>query len=150
MKVRTLLTFTAILSSALGAVVVYFVLTVPNDLEAGAMLKQAHHDLQAGKTDAARATLSRIVQQYPRTDAAAAATVALVTIAESERQKLERALDTLRRENQQQTQLIGALQKSVDEIKSAPPKIVTVTKPATKPVTKKVPPKKKVTPPKRR
>lgn len=145
MKIRTLLIVTAILSSALGAVVVYFVLTVPNDLEAGTMLRQAHDDLKAGKTDAGRATLSRIVQQYPRTDAAAAATVALVSLAESERQKLEHALDTLRRQNQQQAQLLAAVQKSVDEIKSAPPKVITVTKPA--------PPKpapKKKSPPRRR
>jgi predicted negative regulator of RcsB-dependent stress response len=145
MKIRTLLTVTAILSSALGAVVVYFVLTVPNDLEAGAMLRQAHTDLKAGKTNAARATLSKIVQQYPRTDAAAAATVALVSLAESERQKLERALDMLRRQNQQQAQLLAAVQKSVEEIKSAPPKVVTVTKPAPK----KPAPKKK-SPPRRR
>ncbi|HVR39019.1 MAG TPA: tetratricopeptide repeat protein, partial [Thermoanaerobaculia bacterium] len=75
MKVRTLLTFTAILSSILGAIVAYFVLTVPNDLEAGAMLKQAHALLRAGKSDEARDTLAIIVQQHPRTDGAAAATV---------------------------------------------------------------------------
>lgn len=145
MKIRTLLTVTAILSSALGAVVVYFVLTVPADLEAGAMLRRAHNDLKAGKTEAARTTLSKIVQQYPRTDAAAAATVALVSIAESEQQRLERALETLRRQNQQQAQLFAALQKSIDEIRNAPPKIVTITKT----VPAKPAPKKK-SPPRRR
>ena len=44
----------------------------------------------------------------------------------------------LRKQNLEQAQLLAAVQKSVDEIKSAPPKVVTVTKPAlSKPAPKK-------------
>jgi len=81
MRVRTVLIFTAIASSLLGAVVAYLVLTVPNDLNADAMLKQARRDISAGENAKGRESLTKVVQQFPRTDAAAAATVALVKIA---------------------------------------------------------------------
>ena len=75
MRTRSFLILTAIVSSLLGAVVAWLVLTVPNDLQAGAMMKAARNDVAAGRNDKARQELSRIIQQYPRTDAAAAATV---------------------------------------------------------------------------
>ena len=75
MRARSLLIITAIVSSLLGAVVAWLVLTVPNDLQAGAMLRAARKDVAAGHNDKARQELSRIIQQYPRTDAAAAASV---------------------------------------------------------------------------
>ena len=142
MKIRILLWFTAIVSSILGAVVVYLVLSVPNDLRADTLLKEARQDLEAKETDKAREKLSKIVQQYPRTDAAAAATVALVSIGVSERARLEREIASLKTRDAQQTKLIGDLQKSVTEIRNAPPKVVTVTappppKPAPKPAAKK-------------
>jgi len=51
---RFLLIFTAIVSAILGAVVAYLVLTVPNDIEAGALMKRAKEQISAGKTDQAR------------------------------------------------------------------------------------------------
>ena len=77
MKVRPLLYVTAIFSAILGATVVYLVLSVPNDLRADAMLKSARREMTEGHHDRARQSLAKIVQQYPRTDAAAAATVAM-------------------------------------------------------------------------
>ena len=147
MKVRTLLTFTALVSSILGAIVVYLVLSVPNDLRADTLLKEARKDLEAKKNDDARVKLSKIVQQYPRTDAAAAATVALVSIGVSERARLEREIVLLRTQSARQTRLLNDLQKSVTEIRNAPPKVVTVTAPPPKPppAKKKVTPKKKPT-----
>ena len=138
---------TAIVSSLLGAVAVYLVLTVPNDLQAGAMLRSAKKSLAAHNNDAARATLSKIVQQYPRTDAAAAATVALVALANEERQQLAGDVVSLQRvaENQQKT--IAALGAKVDAATAAPPPAPPpqpqpVAKPAPAPV-KKAPAKKR-------
>jgi len=148
MKVRTLLTMTAIVSSILGALIVYLVLSVPNDLRADAMLKDARKNITAGKNDDARTTLTKIVQQYPRTDAAAAATVALVSLAEREQEEIARAVIALRRQNEEQGKLIADLQKNVTAIRNAPPKVVTVTAPAPKPAPKKPTPKKR--PPTRR
>lgn len=147
MKVRTLLTMTAFVSSILGALIVYLVLSVPNDLRADALLKDARKHIEAGKTDDARAALTKVVQQYPRTDAAAAATVALVSLADKEHRDLAHAVDALRKSNEDQAREIADLQKNVTEVKNAPPKVVTVEAPA--PAPKKPAPKKR-TPTRRR
>lgn len=139
MKVRSLLTLTALVSSILGAIAVYLVLTVPNDLKADSLLKSARQDLTAGKTDAARTSLSQIVQQYPRTDAAAAATVALMRLDDEQRDNLQKQLAQLRTENAQQTKLLADLQKSVETIRRTPPPAPPVV---TAPPAKKTPPKR--------
>src|SRR6266540_3585785 len=54
----------AVLSTIVGAVVAYLVLTVPNDLQAAALMKTARRQIAAGDNDHARESLSRIVQQY--------------------------------------------------------------------------------------
>ena len=149
MRARTLLTLTALASMLIGALVVYLVLTVPNDLQAAELMKRAKADMSAGRNDQARDSLSKIVQQYPRTDAAAAATVALVKMAESEREAMQQELVLVRRENQRQSALLTQLQQSVEQIRTAPAAKVAAAEPAApKPaaVTKKAPPKKKTTP----
>ena len=150
MRFRSLLVITAIVSSILGAAGVWLVLTVPNDIAAEGLLKDARRSIEAHDNAKARASLTKIVQQYPRTDAAAAATVALVSIGVSERARLEREIATLKTQHARQTRLLGDLQKSVTEIRNAPPKVVTVTAPAPKPVAKKKAPVKKKTPTRRR
>ena len=155
MKVRSLLTFTGIVSSILGALVVYLVMSVPNDLRADSLLKEAREQLKEGKNAEARQSLSKIVQQYPRTDAAAEATAALVQLGDKDRDDLSRAIAQIRKQNEQQSKLIADLQTNVNAIRTAPPAApVTVTaatpKPAAKKVTSKKPtPKKKTTPKKK-
>lgn len=150
MKIRSLLTFTGIVSSLLGALVVYLMLSVPNDLRADAMLKQARKDITDGKNEQARESLKRVVQQYPRTDAAAAATVALVSLAQRDRDDLARAVAQLRKQNEQQAKLLSDLQQNVTTIRNAPPKVVTVQAPAPKPPARKVAPAKKKAPVKKK
>ena len=137
MRVKTLLVATALISMIIGAVIVYLVLTVPNDIQAGALLKSARKDIAAGHTDKARDELARIVQQYPRTDAAAAATVALATLEVHERQTLQSTVDA-------QKAQIADLQKKVAALAAAPPPAPVVA-PAPQPQPKpapKPPPKK--------
>ena len=141
MRVRSLLIGTSLLSAILGAVVVYLVLTVPNDLQAAALMKQARNDITAGRSDNARTSLSRIVQQYPRTDAAAAATVALVKLADDDRLKMQRELDAVRREQSRQIAVVNQMQTTIDDVKNAPPKTIVVQQAAPPP--KKVPVHKK-------
>ena len=141
MRVRSLLIGTSLLSAILGAVVVYLVLTVPNDLQAAALMKQARNDITAGRSDTARASLSRIVQQYPRTDAAAAATVALVKLADDDRLKMQRELDAVRREQSRQIAVVNQMQTTIDDVKNAPPKTIVVQQAAPPP--KKAPAHKK-------
>jgi capsule polysaccharide export protein KpsE/RkpR len=132
-RTRSFLILTAIVSSLLGAVVAWLVLTVPNDLQAGAMMKAARNDVAAGRNDKARQELSRIIQQYPRTDAAAAATVALARIADSERHALSASIDTMRSTADAQQKQIATLTARVDTLAAAPaPQPVTVQAPAPK------------------
>src|ERR1051325_8289513 len=100
-----------------GAVIVYLVLTVPNDIQAGALLKSARKDIAAGRTGKARDELARIVQQDPRTHApaaAAAATVALASLEVHERTALQSTVDA-------QKSQIADLQKRVAALAAAPP-----------------------------
>ncbi len=149
MKVRPLLYLTAFLAAILGATASYLALSVPNDLRADALLKQARKELTSGDNEKARDSLSKVLLQYPRTDAAAAATVALSSLSKKERDDLARAITHLRTQNDQQARMIAALQKSVTDVKNAPPKVVTVEAPAPKPAATKVAPKKKTTPKKK-
>jgi hypothetical protein len=130
MKVRPLLYVTALLAAILGAAVVYIVLSVPNDIRADALLRDARQSIKDGNNDHARDALLKVVQQYPRTDAAAAAMVALDSLAQKERDDLAKAIMALRTQNEQQGLLIADLQKAI----AAPaPKTVTVEAPAPKP-----------------
>ena len=143
MRVRGVLILTGIVSSILGALVVYLVLSVPNDLRADALLKQAPQDIAEKDTDKARQTLLKIVQQYPRTDAAAAATAAVLWLDKKERDDLARAMASVTAQNAQQTKLLGELRRNVDELKKPLPAPVVVQAPAPKPAPAKVTPKKK-------
>ena len=148
MRVRTTLILTAVMSMIAGAIVIYLVMSVPNDLRADALLKQARQDLSAGKVEDARTSLRKVVQQYPRTDAAAAATVALVSIADTENQKLRRELTSVKTSHER---AIAELQKSVTEIKNTPPpKPQIIVQAPPKPAPKKAPAKKRTTTRRRR
>jgi hypothetical protein len=139
MRVRTVLIVTALLSSILGAVVAYLVLTVPNDIQAAALMKTARRQIAAGDNERARQSLSKIVQQYPRTDAAAAATVALAWLSDNERKKLAADLAALRSETAAQQKQFAAMSQRIDEIAARPiPQPVIVQAPAKKAPAKKV------------
>jgi hypothetical protein len=146
MRVRGFLVLTGIVSSLLGALVVYLVLSVPNDLRADALLKQARRDIEQGNRDAARTTLLKVVQQYPRTDGAAAATAALVSLAQKDRDDLARAIAFVRTQNAEQSRLIQELQSGMAALKTVPPAPVIAAAPAPAPAVTKAPVKKKPTP----
>jgi hypothetical protein len=129
MRIRSVLILTAVVSSILGAIAVYLVLTVPNDLHAATLLKQARDDMRQGNNDRARSALSRIVQQYPRTDAAAAATVALVKLADEDRQKLAAQLAAMQRDRASQKSQLASLTTKVDQLAATPAVTVPVVAP---------------------
>ncbi len=151
MRVRTLLIVTAIVSTLVGAVIVYLVLTVPNDVQAAALMRTARKQIAAGNNDQARQSLSSIVQQYPRTDAAAAATVALASIADSERHKILADIDALRRDCAAQQKQIVALSQRVEEIAARPvPQPIVTPAPAKKAAPQKSAAKRRTTQRRRR
>ena len=144
MRVRTVLIVTAILSSILGAVIAYLVLTVPNDLQAAALMRSARKQIAGGDNERARQSLSRIVQQYPRTDAAAAATVALASLADSERKRLETDLSSVRNTAAAQQKQIVSLTQRVDELAARPlPQPAPPPQPKPEKNAKKAAPKRK-------
>ncbi len=145
MRFRPLLIFTAIVSSLLGAVVAWLVLTVPNDLQAGTLLRTARKDVEAGHNDRARQELSRIIQQYPRTDAAAAATVALATISDRERHVLSASLDEVRRKSEAQEKQLAILSTRVETLSAPPPAPPGVVQPSAAAPAPPPAPKKKTT-----
>jgi hypothetical protein len=157
-RLKALLIVTAIVSSLLGAVMAYLVLTVPNDLKSGALLKQARSEMSKGNNDGARKTLTTLIQQYPRTDAAAAATVALVSIVDSQQAKLSGEVARLRSEQQKSVQAVNSLGSRVTQLASKPepePPPVVKAAPAPKKGTitvgkKKPTPKKRTTTRRRR
>ena len=136
MRVRTLLLTTALLSSILGAVAVDFVLPIPNDVQADAMLKQARHSITKGDNAKGRDALTKIVQEYPRTNAAAAATAALAKIGEEERQNLDREIHILKQDSANQEAKLETLTQQLTTLINTPPKTVTVEVPAKKTSTK--------------
>ena len=149
MRVRTLLILTAIASSLIGGLVVYLVFTVPNDVSADALLKQARQHIAKGDNVKGRDKLTKVVQQYPRTNAAAAAMAALATLDYEERQKLDRRLEQLQKQSTDQKAQIDALTQQVTTIANAPPPKPVVEAPAKKAPAKKAPAKKR-TPTRRR
>jgi hypothetical protein len=148
MAYRRLLIATAILSSLIGALVVWLALTVPRDLKSDALLKQARKELDAGHREKARDALAVIVQQYPRTDAAAAATLALLKMSEQEVRDLGTDVASVRRDRDEERRQINALTSQMGELRKPAPVVVAppaAAKPAVKAAPKKPVAKKKVT-----
>jgi TolA-binding protein len=118
---------------------------VPNDLRADAILKTAHRQLAEGKDREARASLARVIQQYPRTDAAAAALVAMATLGQNDREEIQQAIVAIRKQNEQLTSMVYDLQQFMAETKNAQAK-AAAAQPAPakpKPAPAKKPPAKK-------
>jgi thioredoxin-like negative regulator of GroEL len=151
MAYRRLLIATAVLSSLIGALVVWLALTVPRDLKSDALLKQARKELDAGHREKSRQSLALIVQQYPRTDAAGAATLALLKMSEQEVRDLSAVVETVKRDHEDERRQINALTSQMGTLRKpapAPAPVVAAPPPAPKPVVKpaaKKPPVKKAT-----
>jgi len=146
MRVRGLLIGTSIVSAILGAVVAYLVLTVPNDIQAGALMKRARDQIAEGKSDQARSSLAKIIQQYPRTDAAASATLALIRLDDDDTARLQREIATMRQSLSMTVARTAAVENEINIIKSTPPpapvvQLVPAPAPPKKAPTK-APPKK--------
>lgn len=103
----------AVLLVALGGGVTYLALSIPNDLQAEKVLKQAKADVEAGQRGRARESLQRVVQQYPRTDAAAAALHMLFRMAEQDQAQLEKELIALKRQREGDRKKLDSLQRQL-------------------------------------
>ncbi len=96
----------------IGAAVAWVAISVPRDVRAEALLKDARAKLQKGERDAARKSLQEIAKSYPRTDAAAAAAYALFRLSEQETAELRARLETVDRSRSAQEKLTAEERKA--------------------------------------
>ena len=108
-------------------------------------MRRAKQQIADGKSEQARTSLSRIVQQYPRTDAAAAATLALIRLDDDDGAKTQQELAKIRESLSMTVARLAAAENEINTIKSTPPPapvVIQAPPPKPKPV-KKAPAKKK-------
>jgi hypothetical protein len=87
---RTTLVLASLLLVTLGAVGAWIALTVPRDVRAQSVLRDARTLLRQGAQTEARGKFLEVLENYPRTDAASAAAFALFRIEQRERAALEK------------------------------------------------------------
>ena len=87
---RTTLVLASLLLLTIGAAAAWVALTVPRDVEAQSILRDARTLLRQGNQTEARAKFLEVLEEYPRTDAASAAAFALFRIEQRERAALEK------------------------------------------------------------
>jgi hypothetical protein len=152
-------TLAAVVLIIVGGVVVYFALSIPRDIRAEGLLAEARESLEKKDREAAREKLTMIVRDYPRTDAAAAATFALFRIDSAEKHdldalrrkvtELEKSQASLSRELAASKTRVAELEKKAAAPPPAPPQ--AAPKPAVKkPPAKKPAPRRRTPPPRRR
>ena len=92
---RTIAILIAIGALLVGAGIAWVAISVPRDVRAETLLKDARAKLQKGDREGARKSFGEITKTYPRTDAAAAASYALFRLSEQEAAELRVKLDAL-------------------------------------------------------
>lgn len=97
-----------LLALATGAVLAWVALSVPRDVSAQGVLREARDALRAGEVETARAKLQQVIKDYPRTDAAGAASYALFRLYDQERAELRARIDILERERAGQGERLAA------------------------------------------
>jgi TolA-binding protein len=115
---RTVAILISIAALLIGAGVAWVALSVPRDVRAEAMLKDARGRLQKGERDAARKTFQEIAKTYPRTDAAAAAAYALFRLSEQEAAELRRKVETIDRTSSVQVKQTAEQRKAAEAERS--------------------------------
>lgn len=108
---RAVLLGIILVALAAGAALAWVALSVPRDISAQGVLKEARDALRAGEIDAARARFQQVIKDYPRTDAAAAASYALFRLYDQERAELRARIELLERERSQQGERLAAERK---------------------------------------
>ena len=105
----------AVLTLLIGAGAAWVAASVPRDIRAETLLKDARARLQEGKKDEARQTLHEIVKSYPRTDAAAAASYALFRLVDQERKELAARIAELEKDRENQVAAIQSERKARED-----------------------------------
>jgi hypothetical protein len=112
---KTVLALIGLLLIAMGSATTYLALSIPNDVRAEAVLRQARNELNKGNRDAARERLRGLIEQYPRTDGAATAINILFTMAEQDRERLLAEIEDLRKQRERDRKLLTELAGDLTE-----------------------------------
>lgn len=137
MRLRPVWILSALLLLFVGGVTTWVALTIPNDIRAEAILRQARNDLREGKRDESKAKLREIVRRYPRTDAAATAVDTLFQLSEQDRLETQRALSAANRERAKLVARLTIVEQRLAAATAPKPPVVVPAKPANKPVMRK-------------
>ena len=105
---RAALLSIVLLALAAGAALAWVALSVPRDVSAQGVLREARDALRAGEVETARAKLQQVIKDYPRTDAAAAASYALFRLDDQDRAELRSRIELLERERAEQGARLAA------------------------------------------
>lgn len=106
---------TAIVFLLLGAAGAYLAMSIPNDIRAEAILKEARSHLQAGEREQAREKFETVVKNFPRTDAASAASYALFRLLDGDRKELAQQLEALEKQRATVQKRMDDLDKRISE-----------------------------------
>lgn len=106
---------TALVFLLLGGAGTYLAMSIPNDIRAEAILKEARSHLQAGDRELAREKFETVVKSFPRTDAASAAAYALFRLLDSDREALAQKLEAMEKERAAIQKRMNDLDKRVSE-----------------------------------
>lgn len=139
---RVLLLLLAAILLAIGAASAWFALSIPNDIQAEKLLREARQDLKDGKREAARKSLSTLVQQYPRTNAAAAAHAALFEMIENDRRKMAADLDVVEKRLAADRARINTIEQKLAQPPPAPSPVIVKPSPPPQQIIRRSVPKK--------
>lgn len=92
-KLKGSLIATAILLLLVGGVAGYLAVSIPRDVKAEAILREARVSLQKNDREGARRKFEQVITQYPRTDSGAAAMYALFRMVDLDRAELKAQID---------------------------------------------------------
>jgi hypothetical protein len=112
---KTARVLTALILIAAGGVISWLLFSIPNDLRAETALRAARDELSKGNREAARSNLHRVVEQYPRTDAASTAVNILFTMADQDRMRLVAEIEELRTQHERDSARIRKLEGGLNE-----------------------------------
>lgn len=142
---RLAIALIALVSLIVGGGVVYFAMTVPNDVKAEALMREAREHLNKKNQPAAREAYEKVIRDYPRTDAASQSLAAVLRMDSDERAQVQARVKALEQSLSAQTAKTRLLEQKLEgAVKAAQkPPVVAPAPAAKKPTVRRATPKKK-------
>lgn len=141
---RLAIALIALVSLIAGGVVVYFALSIPNDVKAEALMRDARTQLNGQDRVKARESYEKVIRDYPRTDAAAQSIAAVLRMDADERARMQQKVSALEKSLAEQKARTTRLEERLAvAVKAAEKPPVVAKPPAKKPTIRRATPKKK-------